>query len=294
MLLSPYRIKENFEFKPSAAQKSISAGRLTKLFKNGQIGERSEAIIHFLYELQFLSGHLIQTCFHHPKVAPGLKKLRNDKKNPYHPEIQFLLNMGIVRQYEIISPYGSSISYVYGLTEGASAWSKERFYNDEIFVSFFNPEIEEKQNIPSYEKLLSLLSLNQFIISFQVNNWNNIADAKIDFKSPSAHFTSATGKILPVGSIRRFSLAKIELTDYMNHFYSGERGDPEIIILIVESMEAAADIHRNLLACKWPKYGNILYSRDYSSINLKNPLYGALGRFRDDLAMTFDLCTIEL
>lgn len=294
MLLSPYRLKENFEFKPSAAQKSISVGRLTKLFKTGQIGERSEAIIHFLHELQYLSGHLIQACFNHPKIAPGLKKLRNDKKNPYHPEIQFLVNMGIIRQYEIASPYGSSISYVYGLTEGASEWSAYRFFKDDIFVSAFVPEQKEKQSIPSYEKLLSLLSLNQFIISFQVNNWNHITDMKIDYKNPSVSIKTNRGKILSVGSIRRFSLSSIELSDYMNHFYSDESGNPDMIILVVESMEAAADIHRNLLGCKWPRYSSILYSRDYSSINLRNPLNGALGRFTDSFALAFDLYTIAL
>lgn len=293
MLLSPYRLKANFDFRPSIIQQGISAGRLAKLVKTGQIGERSEAIIHFLYELKYLSGHLILTCFNHPRVDPGLKKLRNDKKNPYRSEITFLLNMGIIRQYQIVSPYDNSVSYVYELTDGASTWSAERFHKDEMFISV-TPHEQTVQSPPSYEKILSLLSLNQFIISFFINNWNSITDVRMDFAGPIFTSTIRNGKILSAGSIRRFFLADSELIKYMNHFCEGSTGRPDIIILVVESMEAAADLHRILQGCKWPGYDCVLYARDYCSMNLKNPLNGALGRFTDHSAQAYDLCTLDL
>ena len=106
MLQSPYRVKTGVDFRPAEPKtQSISYNRLTKLLKSGQLSERSELIIQFLYEMHYLTAFLIQTCFHHPMVRSDLRKLRNDKKNPYLSELKYLLKTGIITQLSLIHIY---------------------------------------------------------------------------------------------------------------------------------------------------------------------------------------------
>lgn len=293
MLQSPYRVKKNTQFKEIITPiQSISPNRLTKLLKTGQLTERSETIIQFLYELNYLSGYLIQNCFHHPQIIPELRKLRNDKKNPYLSELQYLIGTGIIKQYAFYDSFNNVLSYVYGLTEGAHTWARERFYRIGLFQSLkreYEPIVRQRP----YEEMLSILSLNQFYISATITN-TSLLESSIIYpeRGPMATFRFKS-QLIRAGSFRRPAFIKADFIDYICQLTGYLQIDtPDFIILVVESMDAASELQHMIQSSKISVKELCMYVVDNSSMGMKNPLIEALGHFNSDDQSTYDLCSI--
>lgn len=294
MLQSPYTFKDNITFAPVGQRaQGISSKRLTTLVKQDIITERSEMLIQILYELQFLTGYLTQASFSHPVIHPSIRKFTNGKKNPYRFELDFLIRIGAIQPYAFFDGFNNIHSYVYGLTEGAYHWSEERFQGTGLFRK--NRRAGEYLPYPTYGNILSILSLNQFLISAIVNN-DEITDSFIDFGmgEPICKLKTSSSKIIMAGSIRLSNLSCHEISTYWKKVIDSAQDQPEAVIMVVESMEAARYLIMALDTFHMPIKPLFLFSCDYTSAYLKNPLQASLGRFTDDSVSTYELCSLHL
>lgn len=312
---SPYTYDRRSTFHLVSGQEGhgISPGRLDQLIKKGHLTERSERIIQFLYELQYLTGHLIQCCFYHPHVRLEHKKLRYNAKNPYLSEIQFLIRIGAILQYGFYdldtaistddSEHRLKGGYIYHLTSGCIQWAQDRFYGEHLF-SNESATVNQgpgrskrlKEIRLDYMWLLSLLSFNQFHIAMSVNYcklFTEIGMAQAEL--PFGFYIQAESIALCAFSIRNYrEISVTSLTDIVSAFLSSNKHIMQkAFVIISESTIAAAEIWQLLRDQKWPYLDLLLFTADYITKDAKDPLKDDLIRFTGSGA-DYEICSLCL
>lgn len=281
----------------------ISPGRLNQLLKNGHLTGRTERVIQFLYECQFLTGHLIQCCFYHPCVKMEQKKLRNDAKNPYLSEIKFLIRIGAVSQYGYFDCNNQLMSsYIYSLTNGCRKWANERFFAEQIFSHppFSNPSYLSRRGDGGSLQLMwmqNLLSFNQFHIAITLHNWNLLTDTEIShIEFPFGFYTINDALCLCAASIRNCTYIPTSFFEEIpNAFFSKRKHiQNKAFIIITETIVTAAEIMHLFRSLQWPYLDLLLFTVDSSTKDGKNPLRDELVRFTGTYNDDYEICSLQI
>lgn len=302
---NPYAYNERLKPRLISGQdnQGISPGRLNQLLKNGHLAGRTERVIQFLYECQFLTGHLIQCCFYHPCVKPEQKKLRNDTKNPYLSEIKFLLRIGAVSQYGYFDCNNQLMSsYIYSLTNGSRKWANERFIADRIFShpSFSSPSYFSRRGEGGSLGLMwiqNLLSFNQFHIAMTIHHWNVFTDIEIShIEFPFGFYTINDALCLCAVSIRNCTyIPAAFFKDIPNAFFSKkDHIQNKVFIIITETIVTATEIMHLFRRLQWPYLALLLFTVDSSTKDGKNPLKDELIRFTGTYNDDYEICSLHI
>lgn len=305
-LWSPYTYRDGLSFLPCDGQDSrgISPDRLTQLLKKGQLTERSEYIIRFLLEFQYLTGYLIFSCFLHPEIPTTIKKLRKEGKNPYRSELGFLSRIGAIKHFSFYDASGSRQSgKIYCLTAGCRTWAQQKFSYPALFTRKCDGQqdrraVPEMKSLPTYTQMITYLSLSQFHIAVTVNHLHDLEVCQHHLSTAG----SASSYISKSGiSIQAISVRNYRFTDEIKQVEIMGMGAemlpfPRIIIILVESMFAAQELQSKLAAISpyGAFHGDFLYCRDNSSMSGKNPLIDELARFTHAENTEYELCSLIL
>lgn len=281
----------------------ISPGRLNQFLKQGHLTERTERIIQFLYECQFLTGHLIQCCFYHPYVKLEQKKLRNDAKNPYLSEIKFLIRIGAISQYGYFDHSNQLMSsYIYSLTNGCRKWANERFFADQLFPhplvsKYSSPSRRGDEGTLKPMWLQNLLSFNQFHIAITIHHWKVLTDIKIShIESPFGCYTINDTLDLCAVSIRNCTdIPTAFLKDIFIAFFSKKKHiNEKVFIIITESIVSAVEIMHLFRGLQWPYLDLLLFITDSSTKDGKNPLRDELVHFTSPYNDDYEICSLRI
>lgn len=302
---NPYTYDERLKPRLISGQdnQGISPSRLNQLLKKGHLTGRTIRIIQFLYECQFLTGHLIQCCFYHPRVMQDQKKLRNDAKNPYLSEIKFLIRIGAVSQYGYFDRDNRLMSsYIYSLTSGCRKWANERFFADQIFsrppisksFSYFSRRGEGEPLELMW--LQNLLSFNQFHTAMAIQHWNVLTDIEIShIESPYGFYIINDELGLCAASIRNCTYIPTALfKNIPDAFLSKKHIRKKVFIIITETIVTAAEIMHHFRRLQWPYLDLLLFTTDSSTKDGKNPLKDELVRFKSIYNDDYEICSLRI
>lgn len=302
---SPFSIKENLQFAPCAGEdsKGISPERLSSLYKKGQLSDCSELIIQYLYELHYLTGHLIANCFIHPKAPYSTRRFRKKGKNPYQRELQFLTHIGAVKQYCFVNVQGDrESSTIYTLTRGSRIWASKRFFGQSLFnlnqprIFRLEPEVNKKH--VGYSQILSQLSLNQFHIAMISNHIAEIERYKIetDAAVPYIYYKSRNDTKIYTISIREYWNLSVIESIFPLFLADNNDNRKHYIIIIIESMSAAEQLYEKMVYARTIPSSNriFLFIRDNATKYVEDPLKDELAHFIGYDWNSYEICSLDV
>lgn len=251
--ISPFTYREKTKLVKYNGEKTrgISCNRLQELWVKEEIDIETLIIMKIIYEFEYLTAHLLLIAMLNEKIPAELLRVTSGDKNPYHRKLKYLEIMGIVTIYSFATFEGNIVgSHIYKLSPGATEWIKSvggriPTYYTKNKKNYYNLGYE----LSAYRRTLSRLALNQCYMKI-VTYYNKFLTSCffIDEQNYPAAYIETINSII-IGLIAPRAAGEDEqLILYIRKFFNLiiERSEQSLIILIVESLQKAKEIHQFL------------------------------------------------